>query len=148
MTLLEIVFGIAILLLLLAVGSAAWLPLRENMHCRLLAQQILHSLHAARSTALLQQQAVTVCGSSDGKSCDGIWHAGIVIKSEKNIIARKWAISDAHVTFNAFTRDTKITFLKNGQTYQNGRFAIVTQRSDIRYFIVISLTGRARLEMP
>lgn len=85
-TLLELMVTITVAAILATVAVPAFRSFLQNDRLLTEANQLVMSLDFARSEAIKQDASITVCASSDGKTCSGTanWTAGWVVLNPAN----------------------------------------------------------------
>jgi len=157
-TLLELLISIAILGILYSTG----LPLfRSINNTRLVSttNELVHTLHLARSTAVKFGQRVTICQSSSGVKCDRDeeWGKGWIMFNDPNkniqpdpdeqIIIVHPALQFGYSILwrpSGFRKDY-VSFLPGGSTNKSGTFSICSKESsNLARTVVVYRTGRIR----
>ncbi|MEO5339309.1 MAG: GspH/FimT family pseudopilin [Magnetococcus sp. MYC-9] len=116
-TLIEMLIALVIVAILLTAASpplAAWL--QDN---RLVAQinRLNGTLQLARTEAIKRGATVTVCSSSNGASCGGLWKDGWIILAGATLIQTYGALSadtTLHYTLAAGTPASTLLFDSRG----------------------------------
>ncbi|MGH8042045.1 MAG: GspH/FimT family pseudopilin [Rudaea sp.] len=85
-TLIELVFTIAIVATLCAISLPALGGLMQGEKSRSAHNALVATLNLARSTATARQNFVSICPSHDGKSCDNAiwWQHGWIVFADSN----------------------------------------------------------------
>lgn len=101
--------------------------LNRQQQCRLVADQMTHVLQLARQFALLQQQRVWVCATSDQQHCGGQWQDGQLIVNQTQQSLAVFAAMPVRTRMRwrgGFAKGQLIGFQANGATLgQQGHFA-------------------------
>lgn len=119
---------------------------------------IMAAIAMARSAAVFEAQMVTFCRSSDGKTCQGKWHEGSIIFTDKNadrtlngkdrLLYKLDAIAaQGDLSFNSFRSKQYLQMTPRGTTnHQNGNFTFcpVDKNPALARQIIVSFTGRTR----
>lgn len=84
MTLIELMFGIAIFAIIVGLAAPSFLNLVRENQTTSVTNDLVASLALARSEAMKRGLPVSVCASSDGEACDGStdWAVGWIIFSD------------------------------------------------------------------
>lgn len=134
-----------ILTLAISSGRSMWLENRSAVSINNLAQ----TLNYARSTAILTNEKLIVCPSSDGKSCNSTdWSQQQIVMNENNELRRLFAAMDAdeHLIWNSsLGKDQRIEWLPGGSTNgQRGSFYYCPKNGMLNYArkLVLLNTGR------
>ncbi len=166
-TLLEMLVGLAVLGLLVALAAPALIELRARQQLQVQAQALLDTLQWARSEALQRQRRVSVCPALDAHNCDpqGRWEMGWLVFEDRQVNARREAhepvlqhrpgpqgrIAAVHWRGNS-TVTTHVSYTPQGRSQQpSGAFQAGTLRlcagpDAPGWALVINALGRARLE--
>lgn len=144
-TLIELLYTVVVLALLASIGLPDLGNLIERNRNQSLRDQLMAQLKHARSMAVLHNQRIEMCGSSDGHTCDDAWKSGWLIDSPSD-----GAIDSQHRLENRERlkwagASTRIVFLGNGTLLKgNGRFYICRRDGRVELQLVISRQGRIR----
>lgn len=163
-TLIELMVVLSIAAILLGIGIPAFAALIHTSRLSSLTNELISSLHLARSEAIKRNARAVLCPSADGSSCEasGGWHQGwlvfhdannnAVLDEEESVIHARPALPDGfRVTGNgpvsryiAYT-PTGATKLISG-AFQAGRLTLCNDAESARTArqIIISSTGRPR----
>ncbi len=111
--------------------------------------QLTSAMLYARSQAVLQNEKVVLCGSRNQVSCDGDWQSGqIVLCGDK--LLRVFPPISSHLQvmwMSSFNRNSAIRFAEDGTTTgQQGRFELYNVKKHLLAKIVVTHSGRLRLE--
>lgn len=80
LTLVELITVLVIVSVLVVVAAPSLQSLMRNNQMTAQANRLISALHLARSEAVKRNSEVEVCGSSNGKACDGQWDEGWIVK--------------------------------------------------------------------
>jgi len=84
-TLIELLVTVAVLVVLLVLGVPQYQRLTENNRQVAAINTIVGDLNLARSEAVKQGRTVTLCGSTDGATCDTAnWEAGWIVFTDQD----------------------------------------------------------------
>ena len=132
-TLIELLVTVAVVSILLAVGVPAFQRMTEDNRQVAAINSLAGSLNLARSEAVKQAQAVTVCASADGNACSGTpdWSTGWIAFLDQNrdgvpdganaLLSRQGTLP-AGLALRAieFDDNTQLQFLPNGRLPATG----------------------------
>lgn len=151
-TLIEILIVLSILSI--SVGSAIYyfLPNIAATKSNLLADDLLHHLHYARSEAIKRNQIVGICGTQDAQTCSSNWNKGYLIytkpssQSAHQEIIKVNHYPDTHANISSLFSiyAEHIQFTPCGRSQNNGKIIVQSNPSMPAHIIFISLTGRIR----
>lgn len=166
-TLLEMLVGLAVLGLLLALAAPALIELRTRQQVQTQAVALLDTLQWARSEALLRQRRVSVCPALDAHSCDpqGRWELGWLVFEDREVNARRDAhepvlqhhpgslgrIAAVHWRGNS-TVATHVSYTGQGRSqqpsgaFQSGTLRLCAGPDAPGWALVVNALGRARLQ--
>lgn len=137
-----------IILVLLGIGLSWATPalkqlLQQNQD-KAVQQLLLSHLHQARMQAIIHQKTHTLCGSSDGLSCDGHWDKHwIILKGDSSYPNRVHQVNTHNkLCWRGLTNS--IRFQPNGTApASNGSFTLCRQQH-IAWRLVLNNQGRIR----
>ena len=154
LTLIELLIVIAIA----AIAMPSFKDLLNRQEINGQANLLFSMLYLARSEAVKRNSVVTICKSSDGHVCGGLWADGWLMFAdtdsdgsldEGELIIAQGKISDKiAVGWVAFGSNNYIRFTSRGMTLaQNGTFTICPMSADasIARTVVVSKTARVRI---
>ncbi len=109
-------------------------------------QQLIRILQYSRQEAVNRQQRLYLCGSSDGKHCDGSWSQFQLLKVVKTARLLK-VFQSTHamqIRFRGnFAQDDHLQFTPLGFTYgQQGSFYLTSTKNKICARLIVHYTGR------
>ncbi len=144
-TLIELLYTLVVLAILSSIGLPDFSNLIERNRNQSLRDQLIAQLKHARSMAVLHNQRIEICGSSDGRTCDDAWQSGWLIDSPRDgIIDSQHRIENGE-KLNWTGAASRIIFLGNGTLLKgNGRFYICRRDGSVELQLVISRQGRIR----
>lgn len=130
----------------------------ENSNRTQVTNQLLATLHFARSTAVYQRGVVTVCPGVTQCTGERVWNASLMVFHDTNrngqldmgeqVIRLESLLDDYSWRWASFRQGTFIQFEANGTTLaHNGTFTLCKEQQPQRQ-VVISLSGRARTQAP
>ncbi|OJW95313.1 GspH/FimT family pseudopilin [Thiobacillus sp. 65-1402] len=163
-TLLELMVVLAVSAILLGIGIPGFAAFTRNSHLTSAANELLSSLHLARSEAIKRSSRVVVCTSVTGTSCavGGGWHQGWLVFHDANnnaVVDSGETVIQARQAFQAGLRLTGNTLVSKYISYapsgaskltsgafQAGTLTLCSESdgSGSGRQIVISSTGRPR----
>jgi len=119
---------------------------------------IVTAISMARQAAVNESRMVTFCRSDDGKHCQGKWHEGSIIFTDRNadhvlneddrLLYRLPATTlTGSLRFSSFGNKQYLQLTPFGLTnYQNGNFTWCPENKDPTFArqVIVSMTGRTR----
>ena len=158
LTLIELLIVIAIAATVATIAMPSFKDLLNRQEINGQANLLFSMLYLARSEAVKRNSVVTICKSSDGQVCGGLWADGWLMFAdtdsdgsldEDELIIAQGQISDKiAVGWVAFGSNNYIRFTSRGMTLaQNGTFTICPDSADasIARTVVVSKTARVRI---
>lgn len=130
-TLMELMFTLLVAGLLLTVGVPSYMDLVRNNRATTHANELVGAISIARSEAIRRGARVTLCHSSDLKTCGGTWTDGWIVVADgaatdlaapvENEVLRVWAspVGNAAMTVTPAGVDW-IRFLPRGTVRAEG----------------------------
>lgn len=158
LTLVELIVVISVsgILLTLAAPSMTEFVTRNSVTTRI--NQLVHTIHMARQSAIFRNRIVTLCRSDNGTNCQGQWHEGMLLFVDSNndrtldedeeLIYRFPALRDGDLLFwRAFRNRQYLLMTPRGFTaYQNGTFTYCPKEGlEYAKAIIINAAGRLKL---
>jgi type IV fimbrial biogenesis protein FimT len=151
-SLFELLITLTIIIILLAAAIPSEKMFIIKSQDEVMSQQLLRAIYLARSEAMTRAETVTLCESADLKTCSGDWLQGYIITTNDTSISTYQNVTHQGVIhWRTFPKGRKeLTFLASGLTeIENGTFWYCpTTTSKAHWAIVMSQSGRARLELP
>jgi type IV fimbrial biogenesis protein FimT len=158
-TLLELLFTLAILALLTSLAVPAFSHTLKRSSNYTLANQIIRLVQYARSESVVRRRVITLCGSSDQQQCNGQWSKNILVFVDYNQNGRKdnedrlLSISPGvkageSLQWRSFGNKPYLQLHPDGRTrYQNGNFTYCPADGDARYALhwILNAAGRLRI---
>ncbi len=150
--LLEAVLAIGLMLVLAFLSVPAWRRLHESHGFDRVLLGLQGTVRFAQMSALMQGQAVTVCGSAHGVVCDGRWTVGALVLDHMGGILRYWRNNSGSVQISwrgSFGRNHRLKFMPAGFTLgQQGRFYVCKKQAKMveGVAVVINSSGRQRVD--
>ena len=128
-TLIELVVTMAVLIVLLVLGVPEFKRMTEGNRQVAAINAIVSDLNLARTEAVKRGMVVTLCGSTDGATCDtGNWESGWIVFTDVNrdasidagagdiLISRNEGLPAGLVLYgNKFDDNAIIQYLPNGE---------------------------------
>ncbi|MBV8801948.1 MAG: GspH/FimT family protein [Gammaproteobacteria bacterium] len=151
-SLIELLVVVVIIVIFLAMSIPSEKIFVDKSQQEVMSQQFLRAIYLARSESITLNENVTLCKSNDLKNCVGDWLQGYIIKTNDRLLMHYQNVtSQGIIHWRSFPNGKdSLTFFPSGMTdIQNGTFwycrSSLTKAS---WAIVISQSGRARLELP
>ena len=146
-SLLEVLWVLSMATILLVTTTWGLRSLWVNNHLLAYQHDIMSELTVARHYAMLSNQSVIFCGSSNHKTCDGKWTTGQLIKlhNKPQIIRVYPALSKGFQLhwYGGFSHSQALIFNAHGKTQgQQGRF--ILSKGTHKLALVITRHGRVR----
>ncbi|MES2822598.1 MAG: GspH/FimT family pseudopilin [Pseudomonadota bacterium] len=111
-TLLELIITVAIVAILSAAAIPSFSELIMKSRLTSQARGLMASALLARSEAIKRNQAVTLCASSNGSTCNGTWANGWIVLSADNLVLHSHQAAPTGFLINSAL--TSITFSASG----------------------------------
>jgi type IV fimbrial biogenesis protein FimT len=163
-TLIELLVTVAVLMVLLLVGVPEYRRMTENNRQVAAINTIIGDLNLARTEAVKQGRTVTLCGSTDGATCNTAnWESGWIVFVNLNgdtvvdagdvLISRNTGLP-AGLTLRAveFDSTSDVNYLPNGQLRDDdgdndadGTFKLCEQTGDATLARVANVTNLGRV---
>lgn len=143
-SLIDLLYSLLLLSIFLAVAIPNMQLLVKRNEELSVREMLTAYLNDTRARAIISRREHTLCGSSDGLTCDGGWASNwLVIAGDGELIQRYRLMSSADLCWRG-ARD-RIEFHPNGTTLLgNGRFSLC--RSDGAVWqLVLNRQGRLRI---
>jgi type IV fimbrial biogenesis protein FimT len=151
-SLLELLITLVIIIIFLAMSVPNAKIFINKSQDEVMSQELLHAIYFARSEAITRNTTVTLCKSIDSKSCSGDWLNGYIIATNDQVLSVYHNVTtQGMIHWRGFPNGyDHLTFFPSGLTdIQNGTFwYCVEAQSKAHWAIVLSQSGRARLELP
>lgn len=135
--------------ILISIGSAIMLPNLSRLLDRAQADNqkelLIAYLQNARAHAVTNAVAVELCGSSNGRDCDGAWRHGWLSREQGRALPLSSHSGEiSGLTWRGFS--SHIVYLPNGTSpSSNGRFNLCST-SGLQWSLVLNRQGRVRSE--
>jgi type IV fimbrial biogenesis protein FimT len=158
-TLLELLFTLALLVLLSSLAVPAMSHTLKRANNRTLANQMIGLIQYARSESVVRRQVITLCGSRQGQQCDGDWSSHVLVLVDHNRNGKRddpdtllqvvsAVKSGESLRWRVFGNKAYLQLHPDGRTrYQNGNFTYCPANGDARYALhwLLNASGRLRL---
>jgi len=159
-SLIELLLILSILaFLLLNLGLPEFHKNREKKLISAGMQELAQAISMARQSAVAENLIVTFCPGKDALRCEGKWHEGSIIFTDRNadriinqddrLLFRLEPIkTEGSISFNSFRNRQYLQMTPRGFTnYQNGNFTYCPANGDTRLAqqLILSLSGRTRM---
>ena len=159
-TLIELMIAIGLTGLLLSMAVPAFDTFIANARQTSAVNDLISSLHIARSAAVTTNSRVTVCASASGDACGGLdWDSGWIVfgdadgdqalDADETIISTGAGIDGLTISSNEF--GATMTYRPNGRVMNAaingsvGEFSICDRRgADYAKVLIVDLSGRPR----
>lgn len=157
-SLLELLTTLIIIAILTTLAIPAWQQFIAPQQGTVVMQQLLNNINLARSEAIKRGVVITLCGSTDHKTCSGDWQQGQIlfidsaakaqVQQADSILAVTDLVHHAGLlSWHASRSNDYLQFEPSGNTLgQAGTFIYCPSNRDDRFAqaIIVSLSGRAR----
>ncbi len=148
----EILIVLAIMMILAMITIPSHKDLLTKSSIDIVKLQLLRAINLAHNEAIIRKKMVTLCHSSDQKTCSGEWEDGyIIIANQKVIFSFLNPAVQGKLFWRAFpANQAQVDFLPRGTSKaENGSFwYCLASDSNPSWAIVISQSGRAREVVP
>jgi len=145
-----IAMSLGLILLLAAVPSYHHIFARNKQAD--LVNHLIAAIHAARSEAVARNQVVVLCGSGDGKQCDGQWQEGqLMVLDQNQQVLRTYSglpSGDQLWWRSSLGYNTELKLAPSGFTDgQQGSFYYCPRENARQYGARIIVSGSARVRV-
>jgi type IV fimbrial biogenesis protein FimT len=151
-SLLEVLITFSIILVLLVIVIPSQGVFLKKTSTDVMKMQLLRAINLTRSEAIARDEIVTLCPSSNQKTCTGVWGEGYLIyANEKILYCFHNTVNKALLHWRSFPRQQQyLKFLPSGfSSMQNGTFWYCAENaSNPSWAIMVSQSGRARVVYP
>ena len=111
-TLTEVLVVVSVLAILLAIAVPSFSDALLGSRLRSYANNLVASVHFARSEAIKRNAVVTLCASSNGTSCSGTWKNGWIILAGAAVVIQTQQAVD--VNYKITGTNTTLSFQPTG----------------------------------
>lgn len=145
-TLLESMIVMAVMALILSLAVPSMVDFRSASQVDSVQRNLISVMNTGRNLAINNGARVSLCGSSDGVHCDGVWNQWLLLTGD--VPASTVAITpiqrgDAGNT--PLQADaTSVTWQSTGETNTSLQVDLCTPDADSRRFVSLSQIGRPR----
>lgn len=158
-TLIELLITVAVLMVLLLVGVPEYRRMTENNRQVAAINTMVGDLNLARTEAVKQGRTVTLCGSTDGATCDTAnWESGWIVFTDRDgladitagdgdiLISRNTGLP-AGLTLRTVEFDVAdvVQYRPNGEIRNNGTFKLCEKNGDEKLARVANVTRLGRI---
>ncbi|MCQ2031038.1 GspH/FimT family pseudopilin [Stutzerimonas zhaodongensis] len=143
-TLVEVLIVIALLAIVVAVAVPALDDFIARNRQQTLMEQIETAMNNARADAVLRRRTIEICGSSNGQTCSGSWHTGLLVhsSSDNQLMSFTQLTSPSDIRWDGFGKSVR--FYDNGSSpTSNGRIYLCHEQK-VAWQLVLSRQGRLR----
>ncbi len=158
-TLMESLLALVMTVLTLTLGLPMMQDFMANQRMRAWMAGLHTLLNHAREQAVVRQQRVVVCASSQGRTCDGgvAWNMGVLVFADHNLdrkrqadepVIRFWQTDASGLRVHTSQGRKTLRYLPDGTSPgSNARITLCDARGHARArALVLSNTGRVRQE--
>lgn len=145
-TLLESMIAMGVLALMLSLAVPSMVDLRSQSRVDAVHRDLISAMNQARSLAVSQSDRISLCGSSNGLNCDGVWNQWIMFSG--NLPAASAAVSVIQsgslgdIAVNASASGT--TWQSTGEVSTSMTVSLCPTQAEHQRQVSLSLIGRAR----
>ncbi len=148
-SLVELLVVILLLALVATIAVPSYGALVERNRALALADQLQSQLAHARFVSVVRNRDVEVCGSSDGRRCDGSWNSGWILHVPNNdgeLLSGHRLNQQQLLRWRGFSK--AVRFRGNGTApLGNGSFYICDSRTkEAVWQLTVNRQGRVRRE--
>lgn len=159
LTLIEITITLSILGVLFLVANPSLKNTRDKMAIDSIMDQVESAIALAKQTAIMENKIVTFCRSNDGFHCQGKWHQGSIVFTDKNrdreineddqlVHYFQPVTVEGTLTFNSFGNRQYVQLTPRGFTNnQSGNFTFCPANRDLSLArqLILNHLGRTRV---
>ncbi|KRG55894.1 GspH/FimT family pseudopilin [Stenotrophomonas maltophilia] len=153
--LIEFLIAVMVLAVLLALAWGPWQRMLRHFQAETLRAELVTSLSMARSAAITERRRVTVCGSSDGMTCDQAWRQGWRVQVEPANSAtgagrelRVHRTRQRHVDLRTSDHRPDVRFRPDGRNAGTNQSIALCVDGQEHSRVIISVPGRVRSQRP
>lgn len=157
-SLVEAVICLALVSIVLGYAVPSFRTMVKRSEATAAINWVVTAVAFTRHAAIVRGVTVTLCPSSDGRTCGGRWHEGVIVFTDENrnhtidredeLLHRSgFPVDGATLTWRSFRNRQYLQMRGDGFThYQNGNFVYCPGDKDSRFArqLVINMQGRAR----
>lgn len=153
-TLIELLITTTLLVIIATIAVPSFSELIDDMRNRQAGRELFSLMNYARSMAVTRRQRVIVCGSSDGRFCDGNWNGIIIVFADTNNNRRRDGDDPLLRASNNMPKQSQLSigsldnylrYKPDGRLIRTGSFLYCPPDRDARkgWIIVFYISGRA-----
>lgn len=145
-TLLEGLIVIALMSIVLSFAVPSLVDARNSQQVDSVQRSLLSAMNTARAQAVNQSQRISLCGSSDGTHCDGIWSQWLVFQGPvpaSNVAVTAIAQGSGQ-GLTLVASNTGATWLPTGAATDAFTLSLCPSDAAQARQVNVSLIGRAR----
>jgi len=145
-TLLESMIVMAILAIVLSLAVPSMVDIRNRSQVDAVQRDLISAMNAGRALAITQGQPISLCASSDGVHCDGVWQQWILVSgalpaaSSAASVLRNASFMGVDVAANA----TGVTWQSTGEVNHSLTLSLCPPDQADQRQVSLSLIGRPR----
>lgn len=141
-TLLELLTTLLLLSIATLLAAPSFNKLVQNNRDEAMRTLLVSHLSLARTQAVVHRKPHSLCGSSDGKTCDGNWSGSWLVRTPGTLISHQSSPIQSTLCWVGFSRE--IVFQPNGATpTSNGRFVLCRNQKMV-WSLTLNRQGRIR----
>ena len=138
-TLIELMITVAIAAILATIAVPSFNEVMVNSKLNSLTNSFVASAQLARSEAIKRNTTVTLCASSDGNSCGGVWKNGWVVLAGGSSVLTQGPLPAG---FALSGNVTSVVFQPTGVGASCAKLTMTKDTSSKERVVTISTTGR------
>lgn len=149
-SLLEILIALSIAAIITALSISSWNQFSQKSQAQVAMLQLQRAIALAREEAIARNEKITLCKSSDEKTCSGHWQDGFIIKTSTAVLQEFQALPDGILLMRAFPRGRdQLDFSSSGfPTVENGTFWYCSKHTELpSWALVLNRAGRVRIAL-
>lgn len=138
-TLIELMITVAIVAILATIAVPSFNEAMVNSKLNSLTNSFVASAQLARSEAIKRNTTATLCASSDGNSCSGVWENGWVVLAGGSSVLKQGPLPAG---FTLSGNVTSVVFQPTGVGASCTKLTMTKDTSSKERVVTISTTGR------
>jgi len=147
-TLIELMITLVILAILVGVAVPSFRDATLSSRLRAFSNDLVSSIHLARSEAIKRNSAVTLCASSNGTSCAGSggWEQGWIVLSGTTVINSRAALPTGFKVSSS--GGVSLSFSPSGAGSTASNFVVcraTPEPGNMEYAVKLTATGKPNL---
>ncbi len=151
-SLIELMAVLGIVAILTVMSITGFKFFSEKSTADVLSAQLIHAIHLTQSEAILRQDKVYLCGSSDQTTCLNDWKMGYIIRTTNRVIYHFQTIAGKGILhWRSFPLNKQtLEFLATGfPNAENGTFWFCRKETEKpMWAVVLNQAGRLRIVYP